>query len=201
MDEFGEAIAMAKFNDGKFAGKSAYEDENGIPVPMKSVLVFSDILGYKQMVENAAKDGTSSNFLYDFRQAIYAAADVLGSEEEYFAFNFSDSVVMGWPIAVDAEAALYDTCLHVAAFQTMMTQCGYFIRSGVTVGEAYLDEYVQAGKAFIDAYLIEKDVAVYPRAALSKDAVEEVKQACSYYSDAEGCPLNTLFLGYSSHPS
>lgn len=73
-----------------------------------------------------------------------------------------------------------------------MSYYGLFIRGGVSIGEAYFDEYVQSGGAFLTAYDIEEHQAIYPRIILSEDAVAEVRISCGHYSTKD-CPLNQLF--------
>ena len=185
---------MAEFNTGINRNEPAYRIEGERPIPVKSVLAFADVLGYGAKVREAAKIGKTSDFLVDFRQALYAATNLLGPGFPYYAFNFTDTVIIGWPIPDDIEVPLCDTCLELCAFQLTMSQYGYFIRGGIAVGEAYLDKYVQSGEVLLEAYETESSIAVYPRIVLSETAVKEVERCCGFYCDANDCPLNNLFL-------
>ncbi len=172
----------------------AYTLDGETPIPQRSIVSFVDILGYSAKVRDAEEKGETSKFLYEYRQALFAASDSFVNDASCYAFNFTDSVVVGWPIAEedDSEVPLCASCWYLALYQLTMSQFDYFVRGGVAVGEAYFDEYVQSGKAFLDAYETEERQAIYPRIVLAEDAVAEVKKSCSYYIE-EACPLDQLF--------
>lgn len=172
---------------------SAYELENGEPKPLKSVVSFVDILGYKEKVNKAATAGDTQLFLSRFRQALFGASSYLEGEQSCYTFNFTDSVVIGWPINRDSEVPLCISCWNLATYQLFMTTDDFFIRGGIAVGEAYFDSYVQSGEAFIKAYEAESKLAVFPRIVLSEEALKEAQMSCKTYADADSCPLNLLF--------
>lgn len=174
--------------------RPAYTLDDQTPIPQRSVVSFVDILGYSNKVLEAAKEKRTDKFLYDFRQALFAASAYFEVEALCHAFNFTDSVVVGWPIAKDddSEVPLCVSCWNLAAYQLTMSYYGLFIRGGVSIGEAYFDEYVQSGEAFLMAHDIEEHQAIYPRIILSEEAVAEARISCGYYSDKD-CPLNQLF--------
>ena len=185
---------MAVFNRGVMKDMPAYSLRGQVPVPQKSVVSFVDILGYSAKVADAAESGKSNEFLFDFRQALFAASEYLEADAPCYAFNFTDSVVVGWPIIEenDSEVPLCISCWNLATYQLSMTQYGFFVRGGVAVGEAYFDEYVQSGEAFLKAYDTEKQRSIYPRIVLSEDAVAEARVSCSYHA-SDSCPLDRLF--------
>lgn len=170
------------------------DEQTQTPISQRSVVSFVDILGYSAKVREAAKQGKTDVFLHDIRQALFAASAFLEREAPCYAFTFTDSVVVGWPITEngDSEVPLCISCWNLAIYQLTMSQFNLFVRGGVAVGEAYFDEYVQSGEAFLDAYEVEEHQAIYPRIVLSEEAIAEAQASCGYYTSKD-CPLNYLF--------
>ena len=100
---------MAVFNYGVTKDRPAYSLRDQVPVPQRSVVSFVDILGYSAKVADAAESGKSNEFLFDFRQALFAASEYLEADAPCYAFNFTDSVVVGWPI-IAAVHILLESC-------------------------------------------------------------------------------------------
>lgn len=177
-------------------GSKAYllDKQTQMPIPQISVVSFVDILGYSAKVREAARQGQTNVFLHDIQQALFASSAYLEKEAPCYAFNFTDSVVIGWPIAKngDSEVPLCISCWNLAIFQLTMSQFNLFVRGGVAVGEAYFDEYLQSGEAFLSAYEVEEHQAIYPRIVLSEEAIAEAQSSCGYYT-SQDCPLNYLF--------
>ena len=101
---------------------------------------------------------------------------------------FSDNIVIGWPIREDAESELGDAFDRLACFQLSMVNAGFFVRGAISVGGAYIDDIAVSGKALIEAYEGESQLARDPRIILTKSAEARVQSHLRYYTPREAAP-------------
>ncbi|MCQ3949065.1 MAG: hypothetical protein DPW14_04475 [Planctomycetes bacterium] len=161
------------------------------------VVLFADILGYKQLVEDATGE---SAFYAHVRDALALGVSVFQKakaewEGPAIIRTFTDNIVVAWPIqATDDEEALGFTVLQAARLQFEMALRGYFIRGGLEVGKFHADENFLYGPAFIDAYKLESTKAIYPRIVLGPHATELAKIHQCYWSEPWTAPAATEYL-------
>ena len=165
------------------------------------IVVFLDILGFKNIIINS-KTEESVKKIFDILTYVEAwnTSDGLNKfiEEKNFRsesflenksvnFNeiqqeiqisyFSDSLVISLPyddINLDIRLFLIDHAL--ACFMTKMAAMNFFIRGGISIGKMYHKKNIFFGPAFLEAYRLESEVAIYPRVIFSTDLVDVVKQ-------------------------
>lgn len=58
------------------------KDADETPMLLSSVVVYIDILGYKDQIEKVQKNGTGQEFLIDFRKLLDESYKVLKPDEE-----------------------------------------------------------------------------------------------------------------------
>jgi hypothetical protein len=58
--------------------------------------------------------------------------------------------VIGWPVRGDAESELGSIFLNIAYFQLRMATYGFFLRGAIALGDAYVDDVVVLGSAFLE---------------------------------------------------
>jgi hypothetical protein len=183
----------------------------GDPVPRlrQSALAYCDILGYSQMVETSYATGTGPEMLAKLYEALSSGrtwlegklqeGDLVGEAfkhlPERFALKaFTDNIVMGWPIRDDAESELFDALDRLSDFQLQMATAGFFVRGGIALGDAYVDDIAVFGHALLDAHAAEATLARDPRIVLSQTAIEAIKLHLTYYPNKESSPQARMIL-------
>lgn len=158
-----------------------------------------DILGYRRLIQEATENGTQSEFLATLHQALFEARQWLEdafypnkeqvTEKDLYALKaFTDNIVMGWPIHEDAEWEFGDAFGKLSIFQFHMLVSGFFVRGAISLGDAYIDEFVVSGDALVEAYDAESRLARDPRIILTDSAISAVKSHIEYYSPASFAP-------------
>jgi len=128
--------------------RNPYHENQKPPRLRPSVLVFLDLLGYQEMIEEAHESGTQQEFLTDLYEALTAGRNwledkyipeelnALPKKDRYALKAFTDNIVIGWPIIDDAELELGSAFSKVAEFQFSMAIRGYFVRGAIAIGQA-----------------------------------------------------------------
>ena len=167
-----------------------------------SVFAFMDILGYTQLILDSEAQGTQQTTLHELHAALTKGRKWLdkmdnepkdlklfGEHYDLYALKaFTDNIVIGWPIGDDAENEIGDAFDKVGAFQFQMAIEGFFVRGGISVGDAYVDDIAVFGGALIEAYEGESKLARDPRIILTSSAVETVKHHLEYYPNQQDAP-------------
>lgn len=173
------------------------------PALQQSVFTSLDILGYKEMVLAAEHEGTSDELLSRLHATLARGRELLdpdnpfmrdGDPDLYVLKAFTDNIVIGWPADEDAEIELGSMYGRLAQFQLELATAGFFVRGGLSVGMAYLDEIAVFGGALIEAYRGESETARDPRIVLTESAVNLMEQHLGYYADPEESPQNSELL-------
>ena len=136
-------------------------DFNRNPICQRRVVVFYDILGWKNHITEA--DGAPAN-LRELRQMILRHTRMLAvkTDLEVRASSFSDNMVVT-QVPDDRTKMLMQ---HLANVQLGSALVGFLVRGGITVGNVVHDDEVVFGPGLNRAYELEKDVAKYPRIIL-----------------------------------
>jgi hypothetical protein len=156
-----------------------------------------DMLGYKEMWWQAEREGSQVTFLNRLYEALEEGqdwlfpndSDVWPTDKDRYAIKaFTDNIVIGWPVRGDAESELGSIFSNIAYFQLRMATRGFFLRGAIALGDAYVDNVVVLGSAFLEAVQGEAQ-AKNPRIVLSDTASAAVKRHLTYY-----CPSPILLL-------
>lgn len=137
------------------------------------VVCFLDILGFRDHVQKTLRqDGSDDE---DAIKSIIGAFDLVResftdkyTRKKRFS-QFSDSVVVSFPIASESE--VFYTLFDILLVQLNLVNRGFLCRGGVTVGKIVHTPNHVFGPAVNEAYRLEKEIAVYPRIVVSKDAI------------------------------
>lgn len=185
--------------------QSVYRIIDGVPQMEESFLIFIDILGYQAMARSAESQADHTRLLRRLHTALSRhVPDLTGQDEEqaqpwYASRVFTDNIVLARPLLRhtfgEGETELGFMMLDAARYQFNLAREGFFVRGGIAVGMAYVDEHVVFGPALIEAHDLEQVRAVFPRIVLSEGAREYVKKHVSYYAGgAAGAPHNGELL-------
>jgi hypothetical protein len=177
--------------------RNPYVKDGEGPQLKNSVVVFMDILGYREMAENAASAGTEPELLLRLHSTLESgqkflkgdlALPKLGLKDFYAVKAFTDNIVIGWPIRTDAESELGSAFFKVSFFQFNLALEGFFIRGGLSIGPLYMDDIAVFGRGLNEAYDAESRLARDPRIVLASSAEEAVKTHMRYYAGPDYSP-------------
>lgn len=157
-------------------GKDAFDYED-------RVIVFMDILGFKEKVYSSVEDEKKRKILFDVMKMIKEIEVDQFEEDGKFKDGpekciFSDSIVISYPDDTDCGYAYW--ILHEIMFiQIFLMNFGYISRGGVTFGKVFHKSNVVFGPAMIKAYELESESAIYPRVIVSDEFLSFAKRNCS----------------------
>ncbi len=184
---------MAQSRNPYVVGKGA------TPQLRHSVLLFMDILGYRQLSAEAFRVGKQQEFLNKLHSALREGRHWFDNKElrkirsiapkDHFALRaFTDNIILAWPIRDDAEIELGDALSRAAEFQFNLSMHGFFARGAIAVGDAFVDDIAVYGSALTDAYQGETELARDPRVILMPSAVQAANEHLSYYGRQSHAP-------------
>lgn len=143
------------------------------------VVAFFDILGWRQAVDDSAKDPEirrkllNAVWFFAARTKGYVEEDTADhpSHDEYS--QFSDSLIVSFPYS-DARD-LHRLLKFVTEFQTSMLMDGLPLRGGVTVGKLFHSGAIAFGPAMNVAYHLESKEAKVPRVIVDRELDSDVQ--------------------------
>ena len=164
-------------------------------------IAFVDIIGFKEIVKNA-KDNEEYqkrisgvlNYIAKIKNDNYH-----GKWAQYGINNdvsvFSDSIVISYPCDRDYDG-LFHLLMDLIYLCFTLIQNDIYIRGGITVGEVIHDQNISWGPAFVEAYKLEEENAIYPRIIIDKKAIDKGKElyAQEFPYDKDGDDLDKLML-------
>ena len=182
-----------------------YRDNEGKKKLQNSIVVFIDILGFKDRVRDSKTKGKSENLFSEFNDVVLLAFEKLNEEivshksmkDEGFTFMgnkspyvfhiFTDCFIIACPIKeikfsteIYGSDEFYKILSMLPRLQLELVNRDFFIRGAIAVDEFYMDEHVIYGVAGLDAYEAETKLAKYPRIILmesAKNTVEAINEA------------------------
>ena len=172
------------------------------------ILAYIDILGFEKAVEetieknmengketeNIDKIQKIDNLLEEVRLHSNIREYLLGEPKikGRVVSQFSDSLVISYL----KESDIHHILLDIYFLCVMALEKGFLYRGAIVCGKVIHTENKIFGPAFIDAYKIEKNIAVFPRILLDDKVIDIIKNNYSLYSnpDAEYNNLEKLIL-------
>lgn len=137
------------------------------------VIVFLDIIGFKDKVRRAKKDPSEireiGETLQDVKRWVSQLKDY--SQGLMAGFMFSDTIVISCPCGSSKIPAPVNIALSATVgLQYKLTLKGHFLRGAIAIGDHFEEDDIMFGPAFIQAYEMEK-IAVWPRVIVHPMAV------------------------------
>lgn len=172
-----------------------YLQQDGSAVLQESWFCFLDILGFKEILR--ANDHARISEFHELMRRGRTILEGSSEEEDYLGRNFhalsafTDNIALGFPFDDDGEMESGMVFERVAEFQLEMVLSGFFIRGGISVGEAYIDELAVYGPALLEAYVGESELARDPRIVLTDSAKALVSRHLEYYGGGRHAPQNS----------
>jgi hypothetical protein len=157
-------------------------DESPPPTPASTlpdyeprVLVYFDILGWKEMVKDSVGNREMIARLSGILEFTQKTTASMGSHFAMRFTHFSDHVVMS------ANFVRWDgighVCLITSTLVTSLLVHGFYTRGAVVIGDLIHKQNSVFGPALVEAHKIESEVAKYPRIVFSRGAEEAARQS------------------------
>lgn len=130
-------------------------------------VAFIDILGFSEMVIHDCESPPNSELFIEKLYVIYEETKKLDSEElDLNVVQFSDTIV----ISSLFNKENFETFLKIVTeVQYKLFINNLLCRGGITYGKFYQNNGFVYGNGLIESYLLEKDVARYPRIVVSSN--------------------------------
>lgn len=162
-------------------------------------VAFIDILGFKSIIENTARNALEYKRI---KNVLTYIAQM--QEDNYYGFLaqygilkeisiFSDSIVISYSRSLSIGGALFHILVDLVHLCNDLLCANIFVRGGIAYGQMYHDKHICFGPAMIKAYKMEEETAVFPRIVIDREAIEmgirypgqanTSEQECEYLKD------------------
>jgi hypothetical protein len=157
------------------------DDDGYAPAYYDRYVAFVDILGFADFIYHVdvSTPGFDLLFLKTFLMMSADSFAELSLEQPIQDFQrstFSDNVIVSAPINEQGIANVIHFCFQ---FAWILLRNGHFCRGSIVRGPLYHQGGIVFGRALVDAYRIESQIADVPRILLRSDVVEDVRQGAS----------------------
>ena len=161
---------------------------NSVSEPIDRVVAFVDILGFRDLVKKAFRGNGNAEVLNQIysalgstsAQAITTNSGIFGDPSvapNLRASAFSDCIVLS---DSNDKLGLQRVVSKVSLLASWLLRDGVLCRGGITSGITVHDDRLLFGQGMIDAYLLENEVAVFPRIVVAENLAES---SCSLISE------------------
>jgi len=130
---------------------------------------FVDILGFRELVARLSASAENVRTLRSLLQKVHEPREF--SPQQIRAQSISDAVALSTDATMDGISALLGT-LTILAVDLLAE--GYLVRGAVVKGPLFHDERMVFGKALVDAYHLETEVAKFPRIVVVREVREDI---------------------------
>lgn len=142
----------------------------------KSLIAFLDVLGIKKLISDHT-DGhehVAIDKIEEMRKIVESSVSVLEEKDEFYHLHISDSFVF--------LCRPSDIIILIELLSTIQTriihECNFLLRGAITLGDAIIrdDGKFIIGPAYIQAYQLQENDAVYPRIIVDSNAQKAIKK-------------------------
>ena len=173
-----------------------YLSEDGRPELRPSWLAFLDVLGFTELIRTDDREAIARlhQLLRHGNAILQGPEDNLadfGLADHHAMTAFTDNIVLGFPIHDDGEMESGMAFDRIGQFQLSMALGCFFVRGGLSFGDAYIDEIAVFGPALLDAYDAETRLARDPRIVITQSGQDVIDRHLEYYMRGQHAPQNT----------
>jgi hypothetical protein len=144
----------------------------------KTLLVYLDIMGFKELIDQSRVDTIIETISILKQQAAsglwLSSPWVMGAPKAQMR-NFSDLIVRARPITTDDNVLMWVNTelmtLSDIQLQLYLTH-GIMVRGGMCWGDLFIQDDVIFGPALVKGHRLEEDLAVYPRIAIDPSIMD-----------------------------
>ncbi|MGH9967322.1 MAG: hypothetical protein ACREBG_05750 [Pyrinomonadaceae bacterium] len=175
--------------------RNPYHIEGQPPQPVRSVVIYVDVLGYTDMAKRA-NETDDQGFFHQLYEALEEGQEWLRDDDtgpwaldkdRYAIKAFTDNIVIGWPVRDNAESELTAMLSMASFFQMQMANRGFFLRGAISLVGVYVDDVAVYGGAFFESYEAECQ-AVDPKIVLTDSATFAIRKHLGYHGPVEYAP-------------
>lgn len=167
------------------ADRGAFTGADGNAILRPCAFLFIDILGVREMATGSEAGARLADLNTALRRPL---GDFFAPDSPWPAAFFSDTLVIVDPISenLSPHFALVGLAIQASWIQINLAAAGFFVRGALTLGPAHLENNLLYGPALVEAYDLERRVAVNPRIVLSSDAVGVLNAGMAEEGQKEG---------------
>jgi len=144
----------------------------------KSFVAYLDVLGFQSMVRG--NEEIKINQYFRIVNETITALKKIKSKAKIGSIIISDSIIL--TVCVDTndieekKYLLRQLCIAVKTIQYQLALYDVWLRGAVTYGNVFFNEDMNqiVGPAYMDAYLLEEKIALYPRVILDSKLVKDL---------------------------
>ncbi len=134
-----------------------------------SYVAFLDVLGFKQMVKSA-NDSKLSTYFSEV-ESVVSELKKFDRKRGIGYITISDSIILTIGKSTEKDEnleTLRQFCIAISKIQKRLALNDIWLRGAISSGDTYFDNSNNqiVGPAYIDAYLLEEELAKYPRVIL-----------------------------------
>ncbi len=157
------------------------------------VVAFIDILGFRNFVKSGRVDSVVNDYqnILEKMRKFWSEAEI---KKKFKSTLFSDSIIISAELSGDisTKRKVYKSlCIAIAHLQVEMLSKDIWIRGGVSHGKMKFktgNDTLIYGKAFVNAYELETNVAKFPRVVIDPDSIDYLEfnnknELTSYFND------------------
>ena len=133
-----------------------------------SYVAYLDILGFRDL----SKDSTNANDVYNLYELLFNAK----SDSKFYSIFekirvsvLSDNIIVSCKEGI---FGLYEFCKYILYVQRQLISSNIYFRGGIVCGEIFHNNLECFGPALVEAYLIEKELSIYPRVIIDSKLVK-----------------------------
>ncbi|WP_298303965.1 hypothetical protein [Flavobacterium sp.] len=153
----------------------------------KAIVIHSDILGFKKIIENAEKDKAEETLkklkitlnesvgILKMFSAIEEPTDMklnykLFSDNLYASFSYEEGNLQSF------SDAFIVAIIFARSYFSNMLDNKILIRGGISFGNDYYDDTMIFSMALVKAYTIESEKAIFPRIVIDNELIDLIKK-------------------------
>jgi len=177
----------------------------------KSYVAFLDVLGFKNLVfSNSTESKEKLNQYFESIEMIIAYLKKMPIKKDIGYITISDSIILTVPQSNNVSEnieILRQLCIAIGFLQVGLAARDIWIRGAVSSGDTYFNSKNNqiVGPAYINAYLLEESLAIYPRVIIdnkiikelnfisSNDLIDNINKKDEGFLDYENCGKTILY--------
>ncbi len=141
------------------------------------LIAYLDVLGIRQLIEDnrKGKEHIAIDKIEEMRKIVSISSNISDSIEEFNFLHISDSFVF-----VCKPKSVISLIELLATIQTrIINECKFLLRGAITVGDTIIREHGKfiIGPAYIQAFQLQEDDAIYPRIIVDKGVIAQLKKS------------------------
>lgn len=143
-------------------------------------IAFLDVLGFKELVmKDNVQNRKKLNQYFEILNTIVEYIRCIEMKKDIGFIVISDSIIMSIPQGITKEermTSLRSLCVAVGLIQYQLALIDIWLRGGIASGKAYFNKEKNqiVGPAYINAYILEEKMAIYPRVLLDSKIINEL---------------------------